>query len=180
VADAGGLPFIALALSTVEQTRSVLERTSAELGDRPWGVGVLGFAPEETRSAQLDVIREIRPSCAIIAGGRPSQARALEDVASAPSCTSRRRGCSGSFCRPRPKVHLRGSECGGHVGPRASFPLWEAQLAVLTDFMDGDGGGDANAGIQVFFAGGCTMRAPRAMVAVLAAPLTARGARSVS
>src|SRR5918994_725608 len=43
VADAGGLPFLALALSSGEQTRTLLEQASAALGDEPWGVGVLGF-----------------------------------------------------------------------------------------------------------------------------------------
>lgn len=44
------------------------------------GVGVLGFADEEIKAAQLEVVREIRPSHAIIAGGRPAQAAALEEV----------------------------------------------------------------------------------------------------
>ncbi|MFE6489322.1 erythronolide synthase, partial [Streptomyces sp. NPDC057757] len=80
VSRAGALPFIALALSGADRTRAVLEETRDALGDRPWGVGVLGFADEEIKAAQLDVVRELRPSHAIIAGGRPAQAVALEDV----------------------------------------------------------------------------------------------------
>jgi hypothetical protein len=80
VAEQGAIPFIALALAGREQTRALLDQTRAALGDRPWGVGVLGFAPEKTRAAQLAVIREARPSCAVIAGGRPSQAAELEAV----------------------------------------------------------------------------------------------------
>jgi NAD(P)H-dependent flavin oxidoreductase YrpB (nitropropane dioxygenase family) len=94
---------------------------------------------------------------------------------------------------------FEGSECGGHVGPRGSFPLWEAQLAVLEDFLDdaddksgrnrkntggkgsGKDAGDGNGGntaeaLEVFFAGGVHDERSAAMVAALAAPLTSRGA----
>ena len=72
---------------------------------------------------------------------------------------------------------FEGAECGGHVGPRDSFPLWEAQLAVLEDYLAGSKAKDSDAGrIEVFFAGGVHDERSAAMVAALAAPLTARGA----
>ncbi|HEX8865677.1 MAG TPA: hypothetical protein VF821_08475, partial [Lentzea sp.] len=80
VASAGGLPFLALALADAARTRSLMEETASLLGSLPWGVGVLGFANEEIRNAQLEVIRELRPAAAIIAGGRPAQARELEEL----------------------------------------------------------------------------------------------------
>ncbi|MGP4007874.1 SDR family NAD(P)-dependent oxidoreductase [Streptomyces sp. 4N124] len=174
VAGDGALPFIALALANGEQTRAMLEETREAVTGRPWGVGVLGFAPEETRNAQLEIVRELRPTHAIIAGGRPSQAEALE-----------REGISTFLHVPSPgllrqflqagarRFVFEGSECGGHVGPRASFPLWEAQLAVIEDHLaDTEDGSD----IEVFFAGGVHDERSAAMVAALAAPLTARGA----
>ncbi|MGQ4429249.1 MULTISPECIES: SDR family NAD(P)-dependent oxidoreductase [unclassified Streptomyces] len=176
VASAGALPFIALALSTGEQSRAVLAETRTAVGDRPWGVGVLGFAPEEMRNAQLEAVRELRPTHAIIAGGRPSQAEALE-----------RSGISTFLHVPSPgllrqfldagvrRFVFEGSECGGHVGPRGSFPLWEAQLAVLDDFLETAAAGSAEH-VEVFFAGGVHDERSAAMVAALAAPLTARGA----
>ncbi|MGW3310010.1 SDR family NAD(P)-dependent oxidoreductase [Streptomyces sp. NPDC001073] len=176
VASAGALPFIALALSTGEQSRAVLAETRTAVGDRPWGVGVLGFAPEEMRNAQLEAVRELRPTHAIIAGGRPSQAEALE-----------RSGISTFLHVPSPgllrqfldagvrRFVFEGSECGGHVGPRGSFPLWEAQLAVLDDFLETAAASTAEH-VEVFFAGGVHDERSAAMVAALAAPLTARGA----
>ncbi|MFI6251386.1 SDR family oxidoreductase [Streptomyces sp. NPDC051016] len=170
VADDGALPFLALALADGTRTREMLTEARAALDGRPWGVGVLGFAPEELRNAQLEAVRELRPSHAIVAGGRPAQAEALE-----------RAGISTFLHVPSPgllrqfleagarKFVFEGSECGGHVGPRASFPLWEAQLAVLEDFPDAEG-------LEVFFAGGIHDERSAAMVAALAAPLTARGA----
>ncbi|MGX1913305.1 SDR family NAD(P)-dependent oxidoreductase [Streptomyces phaeochromogenes] len=176
VAADGALPFIALALASGEQTRTVLEETRAAVAGRPWGVGVLGFAPEETRNAQLEAVRDLRPTHAIIAGGRPSQAETLE-----------RAGISTFLHVPSPgllrqfldagarRFVFEGSECGGHVGPRASFPLWEAQLAVLEDYLDGTDAQTAER-VEVFFAGGVHDERSSAMIAALAAPLTARGA----
>ncbi|MDT7717428.1 MAG: hypothetical protein QOH09_3420 [Pseudonocardiales bacterium] len=178
VAEHGAMPFVALALATRDQTHALLNQTRTALGSRPWGVGLLGFAPEETRTAQLEVIREVRPACAVIAGGRPSQAAALEEV-----------GISAFLHVPSPvlleqfltagarKFIFEGSECGGHVGPRSSFTLWEAQLAVLADHLDAQHHDEGLPGqIQVLFAGGIHDARSAAMVAALAAPLTRRGA----
>ena len=54
------------------------EETRASLAARPWGVGILGFVPLAVRAAQLEVIREVKPAFALIAGGRPDQALSLE------------------------------------------------------------------------------------------------------
>jgi acyl transferase domain-containing protein/NAD(P)H-dependent flavin oxidoreductase YrpB (nitropropane dioxygenase family) len=173
VAEHGALPMIALALSTADQTRDVLLRTRDALAGRPWGVGVLGFAPEQTRAAQLDVIREIRPTHAIIAGGRPAQAAALEQAGIATFLHVPSPGLLGQFLRGGArKFVFEGAECGGHVGPSNSFPLWEAQVDVLTEFLDEHGSAD---GLAVLFAGGIHDARSSAMVLALAAPLIARG-----
>ncbi|OZM71650.1 erythronolide synthase [Amycolatopsis antarctica] len=176
VAGGGGLPFIALALSGAAQTRAVLEQTRDSLGEAPWGVGVLGFAAEEVKAAQLEIIREIRPSHAIIAGGRPAQAAALEEVGISTFLHVPSPGLLKQFLEAGARKFIfEGSECGGHVGPRNSFPLWEAQLGVLTDFLDT--AGEAVAGeLQIFFAGGVHDERSAAMVAAMAAPLSGRGA----
>ncbi|MEU2421552.1 SDR family NAD(P)-dependent oxidoreductase [Streptomyces sp. NPDC007851] len=170
VADDGALPFLALALADGARTRELLTEARAALDGRPWGVGVLGFAPEELRNAQLEAVRELRPSHAIVAGGRPAQAQALEQAGISTFLHVPSPGLLRQFLEAGArKFVFEGSECGGHVGPRASFPLWEAQLAVLEDFPDTEG-------LEVFFAGGVHDERSAAMVAALAAPLTARGA----
>ncbi len=94
VAGGGGLPFVALALASGEQTRTMLAQTREAVGDdRPWGVGVLGFAPEELRNAQLEAVRELRPTHAIIAAAGPPRPRRWSGPGSPPSCTCPRRGC---------------------------------------------------------------------------------------
>ncbi|MBO0867276.1 MAG: nitronate monooxygenase, partial [Micromonosporaceae bacterium] len=176
VAEHGALPFIALALAGPDQCRATLRQTAALLRDQPWGVGVLGFVPEQLRAAQVEVVREVRPACAIIAGGRPAQAAALEAE-----------GISTFLHVPSPvllrqflragsrKFVFEGAECGGHVGPRASFPLWEAQLHALHEFLDQEPA--AGEQLQVFFAGGVHDQRSAAMVSALAAPLARRGAK---
>lgn len=176
VAGDGALPFLALALASGEQTREMLTRTRAAVGDRPWGVGVLGFAPEDVRTAQLEAVRQLRPTHAIIAGGRPSQAQALERDGIRTFLHVPSPGLLGQFLRAGARRFVfEGAECGGHVGPRGSFPLWEAQSAVLEDFLEEHPDVPAS-DIEVFFAGGVHDERSAAMVAALAAPLTARGA----
>ncbi|MFI5686990.1 SDR family oxidoreductase [Streptomyces sp. NPDC051636] len=176
VAGEGALPFLALALASGEQARAMLARTRAVLEGRPWGVGVLGFAPEEVRNAQLEAVRELRPSHAIIAGGRPSQAQALERAGIRTFLHVPSPGLLRQFLEAGARRFVfEGAECGGHVGPRASFPLWEAQLAVLEDFL-ADADDETARRIEVLFAGGVHDERSAAMVAALAAPLTARDA----
>ncbi|HET9168014.1 MAG TPA: SDR family oxidoreductase [Actinospica sp.] len=174
VAEDGALPFLALALATGENTRTMMQQTAAALGDRPWGVGVLGFAPEHIRGAQLDVIRELRPKCAIVAGGRPAQARALEEQGISTFLHVPSPGLLGQFLDAGARRFVfEGSECGGHTGPRASFPLWEAQIGVIEDWLDEHPGEVCD----VFFAGGIHDARSAAMVAAMAGTLTARGVR---
>lgn len=175
VSAEGGLPFLALALANAERTRSMLERTRDALGDAKWGVGVLGFADEDIKAAQLDVVREVKPTHAIIAGGRPAQAAALEAEGITTFLHVPSPGLLRQFLAAGARRFIfEGAECGGHVGPRNSFPLWEAQTEVLLDFLaDADEGTAAE--LTVLFAGGIHDERSAAMAAALAAPLTRAG-----
>ncbi|WP_240687236.1 type I polyketide synthase [Amycolatopsis suaedae] len=170
VADAGGLPFLALALMDGAQTRKLLDATDQRLGERPWGVGVLGFADPEIRQAQLEAVHAVRPRYAIVAGGNPAQARDLEQS-----------GISAFLHVPSPallsrfldegarKFVFEGWECGGHTGPRSSFTLWEQQVEVLLAQPSLDE-------VSVLFAGGIHDERSAAMVSALSARLADRGA----
>jgi acyl transferase domain-containing protein/NAD(P)H-dependent flavin oxidoreductase YrpB (nitropropane dioxygenase family) len=171
VADAGGLPFLALTLMTGEDARVLLAETKELLGDRPWGVGILGFVPPEIREQQLAVMSEFAPPIALIAGGRPSQASPLEAQGTATYLHVPSPGLLDLFLRDGARRFVfEGSECGGHVGPRTSFALWEAQIARLLEHP-------APAELSVLFAGGIHDARSAAMVAAMVAPLAARGAR---
>ncbi|WP_371273139.1 SDR family NAD(P)-dependent oxidoreductase [Streptomyces sp. MUSC 14] len=176
VAEGGALPFLALALADGARTRAMLTEARAVLDGRPWGVGVLGFAPEEIRNAQLDAVRELRPTHAVIAGGRPAQAEVLERAGIRTFLHVPSPGLLRQFLEAGARRFVfEGAECGGHVGPRASFPLWEAQVAVLEEYL-ASADDDVARQLEVFFAGGIHDERSAAMVAALAAPLTARGA----
>lgn len=177
VAEAGGLPFLALALMGGNEVRNLLEETSELLRGRTWGVGILGFVPSELRETQLAVVHDIRPPCALIAGGRPSQAAPLEAAGidtflhvPSPGLLDRFLGDGAR------KFVFEGRECGGHVGPRSSFALWDAQVDRLLAFAATKGNDGDLGDVHVLFAGGIHDERSAAMVAALAAPLSQRGA----
>lgn len=171
VAAAGAVPFLALSLMTAEETRTLLTAAKERLGERSWGVGILGFVPPEVRDAQLEVIEEVRPTLVLIAGGRPSLARRLEDLGIATYLHVPTPGLLRRFVREGARRFVfEGSECGGHVGPLSSFTLWDAQVEVLLQ-------SDVAADCEVLFAGGIHDARSAAMVSALAAPLAHRGTR---
>ncbi|WP_229686466.1 beta-ketoacyl synthase N-terminal-like domain-containing protein, partial [Longimycelium tulufanense] len=175
VAQDGSLPLLALALMSGQEVRQLLADTADRLGDRPWGVGVLGFAPPEIREAQLAVVREFRPPYALIAGGLPAQAASLEAAGTSTYLHVPTPGLLVRFLRRGArKFVFEGRECGGHVGPLASFPLWETQLAGLLEFTEHHP--EAATELSVAFAGGIHDARSAAMVAALAGPLAERGA----
>jgi acyl transferase domain-containing protein/NAD(P)H-dependent flavin oxidoreductase YrpB (nitropropane dioxygenase family)/NAD(P)-dependent dehydrogenase (short-subunit alcohol dehydrogenase family) len=173
VADAGALPLVALAVMTGAQAAPILEATREELRDKPWGVGILGFVPAELKREQIQELLRVRPSFALIAGGRVDESSALEAHGiptylhtPAPSLLRR------FLTQGARRFVLEGRECGGHVGPLCSFPLWEAMIEVLLEHPAADA-----PQVHVLFAGGIHDGRSAAIVAAMAAPLVDRGIR---
>lgn len=175
VADAGALPFLALALMRAGEVTTLLEETQELLAGRPWGVGILGFVPPQLRAEQFDAIRARRPPFALIAGGRPDQARTLEAEGIATYLHVPSPGLLRLYLKDGTRRFVfEGRECGGHVGPRSSFVLWDTMVRVLLDEVPA--GPDA-AHFHVLFAGGIHDGLSAAMVSAIAAPLADRGFR---
>ncbi|HEY3698406.1 MAG TPA: beta-ketoacyl synthase N-terminal-like domain-containing protein, partial [Spongiibacteraceae bacterium] len=171
VAENGALPFLALSLMNASASRTLLEETQARIGDNKWGVGVLGFADPEILNPQLELIREFRPAVVLLAGGRPSQARPLIELGITTYLHVPSPGLLELFLKDGARHFVfEGRECGGHVGPRFSFVLWEQQLQLLLNFEHPEE-------LHILFAGGIHDERSAAMIAVMAAPLTARGAK---
>ncbi|WP_216215323.1 type I polyketide synthase [Amycolatopsis aidingensis] len=173
VAEHGGMPYVAVATASGERTAELLRRTAEAMGDRPWGAGILGFVPEELRAEQLAALRHARPRSVLIAGGKPAQAAALEAEGIATYLHVPSPILLGQYLEAGARRFVfEGAECGGHIGPRTSFPLWETQLSVLLDFLDRQ---PSHPELEVFFAGGVHDATSAAMVAAMAAPLAERG-----
>ncbi|MDP3937365.1 MAG: beta-ketoacyl synthase N-terminal-like domain-containing protein, partial [Deltaproteobacteria bacterium] len=174
VAGGGGLPFLALALMRGPEVKRLLTETARLLGDRSWGVGILGFVPLELRKEQLEAIREARPPYALIAGGRPDQARQLEKEGIATYLHVPSPGLLEMFLNDGARRFVfEGRECGGHVGPRTSFVLWQTMVDVLLEQV----APSEFETLHVVFAGGIHDARSASMVAALAAPLARAGAK---
>ena len=171
VSDAGGLPFLALSLMQQDSARALLEAARARVGNQTWGVGVLGFAPPEILNPHLELVKEIKPSVLFMAGGRPSQARPFVEMGIPTYLHVPSPGLLELFLKDG-STHFvfEGRECGGHVGPRYSFVLWEQALSILQNVEHPEK-------LHILFAGGIHDERSSAMVAAIAAPLAARGAK---
>lgn len=173
VAEAGALPMLALALHTPEQCDAMLADTRSRLGERSWGVGLLGFAPPELFKEQLAAVARVRPPFCVLSGGRPDQVKYLDSLGTAtwlhvptPSLVKP------YFARGVRRFVFEGSECGGHTGPHGSFTLWsEAVEALLTLSRD------ELRETSVLFAGGIHDGLSAAIASAFGARLVARGAQ---
>ncbi|RQO75115.1 erythronolide synthase [Pedobacter sp. KBW06] len=171
VAEAGGLPFIALSLLKGETAKKLIIETKRLAGNKTWGVGILGFAPQELRDEQIEYIKEQMPPVVLIAGGRPSQARPLEKLGIKTFLHVPSVSLLDMFLKEGAKRFVfEGRECGGHVGPLSSMVLWEKQIERLLKE-------DHPEQISVFFAGGIHDSLSAAFIAVMAAPLAAKGVK---
>lgn len=175
VAEAGALPMMALALMRPDKVDELLAETTERLAGKPWGVGLLGFAPAELIAKQTEVALRHRPAFALIAGGRPDQALAMEAT-----------GIRSYLHVPSPRLIpmfleqgarrfvFEGRECGGHIGPLASLVLWDTMVDTLVERVRTL---DIAEEVHVLFAGGIHDARSAAMVSTLAAPLSALGVR---
>lgn len=171
VAEAGALPFIALSLLKGETAKNLIIETKRLAGNKTWGVGILGFAPQELRDEQMEYIKAQMPPVVLIAGGRPSQAKPLEKLGIKTFLHVPSVSLLDMFLKEGAKRFVfEGRECGGHVGPLSSMVLWEKQIERLLKE-------DHPEQISVFFAGGIHDSLSTAFIAVMAAPLAAKGVK---
>jgi acyl transferase domain-containing protein/NAD(P)H-dependent flavin oxidoreductase YrpB (nitropropane dioxygenase family)/NAD(P)-dependent dehydrogenase (short-subunit alcohol dehydrogenase family) len=166
VAEAGALPLLALATMSGPQVAALLKEASTALAGEPWGVGLLGYNPPDLAAAQLAAVEKARPAFALFAGGRPDQAARLEARGIATYIHASSPETLQLFLEQGARRFVfEGAECGGHVGPLNSFPLWDAMTDVLSAWSGEE--------LHVLFAGGIHDARSAAAVAALSAPLQA-------
>ncbi|HSL60372.1 MAG TPA: beta-ketoacyl synthase N-terminal-like domain-containing protein, partial [Desulfotignum sp.] len=124
VADAGGLPTIALGLMNAETLDQRLGTLPKIMGPRPYAVNVVSLAENPFRGLHLAWIKKHRPRFAVIAGGDLSAVRELM------AC-----GIDVMYIAPDEAlltlalkagvryVICEGYEAGGHVGPHSTLTL---------------------------------------------------------
>ena len=171
VAKSGGLPFLALSMTSGNAVAKLLEETKIELGDKPWGVGILGFVEEKLRVHQFNEIKKVKPPFALISGGTVAQVKDFEEA-----------GISTYVHIPVPsllKIFLEkgcrrfvfeGRECGGHVGPIGSFTLWESAINLLLKLPKTEA-----EQVHVLFAGGIYNSISGSMLSAMSGQLAAKG-----
>ncbi|OEU78371.1 MAG: hypothetical protein BA865_04125, partial [Desulfobacterales bacterium S5133MH4] len=173
VAQGGALPFLALAWMRGQEVDALLQETRDQLKDNPWGVGLLGFIPPDLYKEQLKIVSACHPPFALIAGGRPDQARALEQEGISTYLHVPSPGLLRMFLENGVRRFVfEGWEAGGHVGPRCGFVLWETMINVLLESIPRN---NPSKEYHVLFAGGIHDALSASMVAAMAAPLAERG-----
>ncbi|MDY6853740.1 MAG: SDR family NAD(P)-dependent oxidoreductase [Thermodesulfobacteriota bacterium] len=176
VSQGGALPMIALALLKGQALNRLLEETAQALGNRPWGVGLLGFAPQSLLDEQLTALKKYQPRFAIIGGGRPDQVVKLEKDGIISFLHVPSANLIPMFLQEGVRNFIfEGRECGGHIGPLSSFVLWSTTVDCLLTELDNKKAVAKD--IRVLFAGGIHDAVSSAIVQVLAAPLVNKGVK---
>ncbi|MCU0242683.1 MAG: nitronate monooxygenase, partial [Vicinamibacteria bacterium] len=164
VADAGGLPAIALGMRSRAELARDLEDLRARMGDLPYALNVMVLDENPRREEQLAWIETTRPPLVVIAAGHPSYARRLTEkgigvlyIASDEGLlrVARETGIS--------RVILEGNEAGGHVGPHTLTTLAQT---VIEQRRQNPG---AFAGLELILAGGIFDRESAARAVLLGA-----------
>ncbi len=173
VAQNGAIPFAALALTKGEKLEALMRETQKKVGGKPWGVGLLGFAPKALQEEQIALVGKYRPDIAIVAGGRPSHYQTLQRMRVLPFLHIP----VPSMIRPFFKEGVRhfifeGRGCGGHIGPINSYPLWESALIAFQQLA---AEGEDLSDVRIAFAGGIYDALSAAMTSAFCVPLLEHG-----
>jgi len=129
VADAGGLPTIALGLMDAEAIDRRLGRLPEIMGGRPYAVNVVSLAENPFRETHLAWIKKHRPRFVVIAGGDLSPLkelieRGMEVIYIAPDEALLRLALEAGVRY----VVCEGYEAGGHVGQHSTLTLAQMLL----------------------------------------------------
>jgi acyl transferase domain-containing protein/NAD(P)H-dependent flavin oxidoreductase YrpB (nitropropane dioxygenase family)/NAD(P)-dependent dehydrogenase (short-subunit alcohol dehydrogenase family) len=176
VAEAGGLPFIALSKLNGNDITKMLKEVVGVIGTKPWGVGILGFNESNLLKSQIEAIEYYHPTFAVLAGGIPSLAETLESKGIRTYVHVQSADLMKMFIGSGIKRFIfEGRECGGHIGPRTSFVLWEDMVGKLLEILEKPECNPEE--LHILFAGGIHDALSGAMVASIAAPLAELGVR---
>jgi acyl transferase domain-containing protein/NAD(P)H-dependent flavin oxidoreductase YrpB (nitropropane dioxygenase family)/NAD(P)-dependent dehydrogenase (short-subunit alcohol dehydrogenase family) len=177
VAKNNGLPFIAISTLKKDEAEGILKETASALGERPWGVGLLGFNQEELYREQLKVVSLFSPGYAVLAGGMPAQAKELESLGIKTFTHVQSASILEMFVEEGLRRFIfEGNECGGHIGPKTSFVLWEGMVRKLESLIKA--GQHRPGEFEILLAGGIHDSVSAAMCAAIMGPLAKKGVKA--
>jgi malonyl CoA-acyl carrier protein transacylase len=164
VADAGGLPTIALGMMDAKTLDRRLGRLPEIMGGRPYAVNIVSLAENPFRETQLAWIKKQRPRFAVIAGGDLSSVRELMECGIgimyiAPDEALLRLALEAGV----KYVIFEGYEAGGHVGQQSMLTLAQMVLDLKRRTPS------LFQGCRVVLAGGIYNRETAAMAAMFGA-----------
>lgn len=173
VASAGALPMVALGSLDIDACRNLLSEVERKLGTLPWGAAISAQTPEEQRERQIDLILATAPSVALLDGRHAHRAADLTKAGIIPFWhVDSLELLEKLLAQGARHFVIEGNECGGPLGPRSSFSLWQCAIDALleTKLSQPDE-------VHVVFGGPIHDSLSSAMTAAAAAPLASRGMR---
>uniref|UniRef100_A0A7C5EMD4 SDR family NAD(P)-dependent oxidoreductase n=1 Tax=Desulfobacca acetoxidans TaxID=60893 RepID=A0A7C5EMD4_9BACT len=129
VAEAGGLPTLALGLRDRQALDRDLGRVPEILKGRPFAINVLALPENPFLKEQLAWVEELRPPLTVIAAGDPAYAQRLNQQGLSVCYLAPNEGLLRLALKAGVRwVVLEGHEAGGHVGAHSTLTL--AQMAL--------------------------------------------------
>ena len=170
VAEAGGLPTVALGMMDKETLDTKLGRLPEIMGNAPYAVNVITLAENPHREVQLAWISDVKPRFAVIAAGEPSHgvqlmACGINVIYIAPN-EELLRLAFGAGIR---YVICEGNEAGGHVGQHSTLTMAQ----IVLDLKNREP--QLFEGRRVILAGGICNRETALMAAILGADAVQMG-----
>lgn len=131
VADAGGLPTIALGIRPAGELNFDLHVLAEEMGDRPYALNVMALPENPHLDEQMVRLLERRPPFVVLSAGEPSLALPfLEKKINVIYVTSDVGLLKLAWQTGIRWVVLEGNEAGGHVGAQSTLSLAQAALEL--------------------------------------------------
>jgi acyl transferase domain-containing protein/NAD(P)H-dependent flavin oxidoreductase YrpB (nitropropane dioxygenase family)/NAD(P)-dependent dehydrogenase (short-subunit alcohol dehydrogenase family)/acyl carrier protein len=131
VAEAGGLPTVALGLRDRRQLETDFRRLHSLMGTRPYAVNLIALAENPYLAEQLAWVEEVRPPFVAIAAGDPTYAIRLREKGIEVIYITGDEGLLRLALEGGVRwLVLEGQEAGGHVGAHSSLTLFQMVLEL--------------------------------------------------
>ena len=131
VAEAGGLPTVALGLRDRRQLETDFSRLRSLMGSRPYAVNLIALAENPSLEEQLAWVEAVRPPFVAIAAGDPAYAVRLREKGIEVIYVTGDEGLLRLALEGGVRwLVLEGQEAGGHVGAHSSLTLPQMALEL--------------------------------------------------